>query len=270
MRARSYAALARGRPAAGGVRILFYHRVSPDRDPLAVTPARFAAQMDTLAAGGHRVVDLVDAAAMLERGDVPDRTVVLNFDDGYLDVAENAVPVLEHHGFTATVFIVPGLIDGEVTLDWYERQPPLMSWEDVARLDAGSPLRFGAHTVTHPNLLTVSDRQARDEIAGSKRIVEERLGRPVEAFCYPAGLFGDREAALVGEAGYRVAVSCEPGTNIPATDPHRLRRTQVDQRDALVDFRAKVGGGHDRPLLLRTLHRRLRYGARSHEASSSR
>jgi hypothetical protein len=82
----------------------------------------------------------------------------------------------------------------------------------------------------------------------------------VEAFCYPAGLFGERELHFVAEGGYRVAVSCEPGVNVPGTDRLALRRRQIDPSDRRLDFRAKVGGGHDTPLPLRGLYRRVRYG----------
>src|SRR5581483_11149682 len=172
-RLRAFAWHARGgrAPAVSGFRILFYHRVSADRDELAVTPRRFAEQMDILASECFRGVAVETAL-----GAAPG-AVGLAFDDGYLDIAEHALPALERHGFTATVFLATGVTDGRVPLTWYGgRQPALLGWDDVARLD-GAAFRFEAHTVTHPNLLAVGDRQARDEIAGSKRELEERLGR---------------------------------------------------------------------------------------------
>lgn len=250
----------RGRLDETGLRILFYHRVSDDRDALAVSPRRFREQMDFLAFAGYRVVDAIEAAGYLVRGEVPRKTIGLNFDDGYLDVAENALPVLEEHGFRATVFVATGVIDGTATFGWYRHQPPLLTWDEIGELDRIETLRFEAHSVTHPNLLTLDDEAAREEIAGSKLALEARLGRAVDAFCYPAGLFGERERLFVAEAGFRVAVSCEPGVNVPGIDLLALRRRQIDARDGLVDFRAKVGGGHDTPLPLRGLYRRLRYG----------
>ena len=130
-------------------------------------------------------------------------------------------------------------------------------------LDRGGTLHFGAHTVTHPNLLALDEPAARAEISGSKAALEERLGHAVGAFCYPAGLFGARERRLVAEAGFALATSCEPGVNRPDTDPLALRRVQVDARDRLLDFRAKVGGGHDSPPALRAAYRRRRFGAAS-------
>ena len=72
--------------------------------------------------------------------------------------------MLERHGFRATVFVATGVIDGTATFSWYARQPPLLGWDDIVALDAGSPLSFEAHTVTHPNLTawTTDGRRARD------------------------------------------------------------------------------------------------------------
>src|SRR4051794_19647262 len=199
-RLRSLAWRVRGgrQPDAQGFRILFYHRVSEDDDELAVTPGAFRDQLDVLAAQGYRAVDVLTAL------DAAPGAVGLAFDDGYADIAEHAVPELKRRGFSATVFLATGVTDGRVQLSWYERQPPLLSWDDVRRLDGGV-LRFEAHTVTHPNLLAIVADRARDEITDSKRELEERLGREVTAFCYPAGLYGDRHVRMVEEAGYRAA-----------------------------------------------------------------
>jgi peptidoglycan/xylan/chitin deacetylase (PgdA/CDA1 family) len=250
----------RGQADESGLRILFYHRVSDDRDELAVHPRRFREQMDYLAGAGYRVVDIVQVADLLDAGEVPKRTVGLNFDDGYLDVAEHALPVLAGHGFRATVFIATGVTDGRTSFAWYRRQPALLGWAEIAELDRGGTLEFEAHSVNHPNLLAVDDRRAAAEIEESKRELEARLDRRVTALSYPAGLFGERERRLALKAGYRVAVSCEPGVNLPHTDRFALRRRQIDARDRLLDFRAKVSGGHDTPLPLRGMYRQLRYG----------
>ena len=250
----------RGRPDGAGLRILFYHRVSDDEDPLAVSPRRFREQMELLADAGYEAVDLASAVDLLERGLSPPSVVAVNFDDGYRDVAENALPVLERLGFRATVFLPTGVIDGTASFAWYEHQPPLLSWDEVVELDRAGTFSFEAHTVTHPNLLLLDDAGSRHEIAQSKLDLEARLGRTVQAFCYPAGLFGERERRFVAESGFRAAVSCEPGVNLPGQDLLTLRRRQIDPADRRLDFRAKLGGGHDTPLPLRRLYRRVRYG----------
>jgi peptidoglycan/xylan/chitin deacetylase (PgdA/CDA1 family) len=261
-RARSVAWHARRHPTehTGALRILFYHRVADDRDELAVRPHAFRRQMEHLAREGYRVVDVITLADLLEGDALPTRTVALTFDDGFLDVAEHALPVLLDHGFRASVFVSPAVIDGAATFGWYHEQPPLLDWDDVLYLDGEGTLRFEAHTLTHPNLLSLDLAAADREIRGSKLALEARLGRPVLAFSYPSGLYGDRERRLVLAAGFRVAVSCEPGVNGLDVDRFALRRRQIDGRDSMLDFRAKLEGGHDSPLPLRGLYRQVRYG----------
>ncbi len=260
-RSAAWLARTRGRADLSGLRILLYHRVSDDDDPLAVSPRRFAEQMARLAADGYRAVGLMEGLSLLETGALPERTVGLTFDDGFLDVRDEALPVLERHGFGATVFITTGVTDGRVPFPWYPGpQPPVLGWADILALDRDGTLSFEAHTVTHPSLLILEEDSARAEIRDSRAELEERLGRPVTAFAYPAGLFGEREERLVEEAGYLAAVSCEPGVNLPGTNRFALRRRQIDRRDRMVDFTAKVRGGHDTALPLRDAYRRLRYG----------
>jgi peptidoglycan/xylan/chitin deacetylase (PgdA/CDA1 family) len=173
-------------------------------------------------------------------------------------VAEHALPELERHGFRASVFVATAVADGRATFSWYERQPPVLGWAEIVALDRDSPLRFEAHTVTHPDLQALDRVTAAAEIGGSKVALESRLGRAVDGFCYPGGLFGPRERALVAAAGFSFATSCAPGANLPGEDPLALRRIAVDARDRLVDFRAKVEGAADRSSLARDAYRRVR------------
>ena len=264
-RARSVAwrARTRGRgDTTGGVRVLLYHRVADDDDPLSLAPRRFREQMQHLAAEGYTVVDLTTAVAMLDAGEVPPRALGLTFDDGFTDVRDEALPVLAEHGFRATVFVTSGVTDGRLRFPWYAGpQPPVLGWDEVVELDREGTLRFEGHTVSHPNLLSTDESAARAEIMDGRHELEQHLGRRVSAFAYPAGLYGERERRLVAEAGYTAAVTCEPGVNLPSSDRMALRRRQIDRGDSLLDFRAKIGGGHDTPLPMRGAYRRLRYGA---------
>jgi peptidoglycan/xylan/chitin deacetylase (PgdA/CDA1 family) len=241
---------------AQGVRIFAYHRVAPKSDFLTVSPDRFRRQMEAIALAGYVGVDVPAAVAALGSGSRTD-IVGLTFDDGYLDVAEHALPILEEYGFRATVFVVPGVIDGRVGFSWYDDQPPVLGWEEIASLD-GLVLEFEAHTLTHPNLLVLDDVGAKNEIQGSKAVLEKVLGRPVTVFCYPAGAYSEREMRLVAAAGFSTAVTVDPGLNTPGTHPLRLHRSAVEPTDALVDFRARMAGGHDSPLPLQSFYRRRR------------
>jgi peptidoglycan/xylan/chitin deacetylase (PgdA/CDA1 family) len=242
--------------------------VSDEDDELAVQPRRFREQMDFLASEGYRVIDVTEAAAVLDLSEPTGKVLGLSFDDGYRDIAENALAILEHSRFRASVFVPTDVIDGSARFSFYRKQPELLGWDEIVGLDRAGTFRFESHTATHPNLLRLGDEEAREEIRRSKLGLEERIERPVGAFAYPGGLFGEREKLMVREAGFRAAVSCEPGVNLAQTDRLALHRIQIDARDRLLDFRAKLGGGHDTSPRVRSLYRRWQYGLtrpRSHE-----
>ena len=121
-RIRSAAWLLRTRGAldTSAPRIIMYHRISDDRDELAVSPRRFRQQMEFLAARGYRVCDVPDVARLLAGGELPERTVGLSFDDGYRDVAENAVPVLAGIRLPRDRLRRHRVTDGRATFAWYE------------------------------------------------------------------------------------------------------------------------------------------------------
>lgn len=264
--ARSVRSAARADPVdAGALRILCYHRVGNEHDPLTVRVRRFRLQMNALAERGFRVLDVRTAwrrlTAHREAGaQTGERLIGLTFDDGYEDVAENALPVLEELGFSATVFVVTGAVDGHTQLTWYDRQPALLDWTEIEDLDANSPLSFEPHSRTHRNLIALPDDVLRAELSGSKATLESHVGRPARVFSYPGGLFGDRERRLVADAGFEVAVTCHPGTNNAGSDRLALNRTMVERSDHMLDFLAKIRGGHDAELPLRAPYLRLRYG----------
>jgi peptidoglycan/xylan/chitin deacetylase (PgdA/CDA1 family) len=250
------AALVRGQALAGtvrggqrrpGLRILYYHRISDDRDPLAVTPAAFRRQMDSLAASGQRVVDLYEIGELALEPD--EAAVALTFDDGYRDVLEHGLPAMREHGFPSTVFVVPGAIAGIAAFSWYGpgRTPPIAGWDELREEERAGLVRFEPHTITHPVLTSLSRKGARDEIAESKGAVEEELGREARLFCYPGGYYSPREVELVRECGYRAAVTCEFGANTAPFAYNELRRTIVERSDPLWLFRARLAGATDAP-----------------------
>jgi peptidoglycan/xylan/chitin deacetylase (PgdA/CDA1 family) len=112
-----------------------------------------------------------------------------------------------------------------------EYQP--LAWDDV-RMMARHGMEFGAHTRTHPVLSRVcSAAELADEIAGSKRRMEEMLDGPVRHFCYPNGArqdIGIDAVDMVRESGFHTAVTTEAGLNFPGADRYQLRRIGVDSR----------------------------------------
>lgn len=244
--------------AATGLRVLLYRRISENAGSLTVHPSEFRRQMEHLAAEGYRGIDVVTGLDSLYSGRLEPKSIAITFDDDFNGVKDHALDVLTELGFSATVFVTTGAADGYLR---YSGASNDAIWGDIRRLDAEGILRFEPHSITRLDLTRLEDEDCAREIFGSKLLLERRLGREARAFCYPSGFAGQRERDLVGAAGFRYGITCEPGLNLPTTDPFLIRRIQVDRRDRVRDFDAKVHGNRDRPLLGRRSHRRLRYGS---------
>lgn len=147
----------------------------------------------------------------------------ITFDDGDA-TAIAALEPLRMHGFRAVQFLVANRI-GCVN-DWDNTRAPLMDHTQVREwLDAGHSI--GSHTLTHARLTTLDSRHAREEIAASKRALEDRFGVAVEQFAYPWGEWNAGIADEVAAAGYRSAFTTEPGVNTASTPTFALRRYTV-------------------------------------------
>jgi len=250
------------------IAVLTYHSLDRSGSVISIEPEAFAAQMGELARLGVRGTSLREAIAYRSaRGSWPAGCAVLTFDDGYANLYE-FLPVLQKHGFTASVFVVSGHVGG--SNDW--APPParlgrqrMLSWGELGEL-AAAGVEIGAHTQRHADLRRLSVQETEDEIVGSRRELEGRLNLTVESFAYPFGRLTRAACAIVG-AHFRAAVTtelrraeAEPLYALPRIDmnyvrsPENLRETVRGERDMYLAVRrwgrrlAEVvgwGGGSD-------------------------
>jgi peptidoglycan/xylan/chitin deacetylase (PgdA/CDA1 family) len=224
--------------SARALRVLMYHKVNDlPGNRMSVPSALFDEQMAQLAELGYRVVDL-DAvlAHYLDGAPLPERAVLVTFDDGYRDTLLNAAPILERHGYRAVQFVPTGYVAASAPLP-HERAlatrgvlNPTLDWEEVRALEAYG-VRIESHGISHTPLSRLAMREAEREIASSKDELEERLARPVRAFAYVKGSradYGPAHVRLVERAGYDLAFTTVSGANSPASDRLQLRRYNVE------------------------------------------
>lgn len=220
------------KPYTGPVPILGYHAIQPpvassDFPELFVPQDDFVAQMKWLDQHGYEAVTLDQVQdAWYKDGALPPKPVVLTFDDGYLSQYVAAFPALEHFHWPGVLNLVA---EGSDLPD-----------ADVRKmLEADVPWELASHTVTHADLTTLDAAELRHEVAGSRRILQDRFGVPVDNFCYPAGRYDDTVIEAVSDAGYRGATTEVPGL-ATAEHPFVLDRIEVHLSDGLDGFVSKL------------------------------
>lgn len=174
-----------------------------------------------------------------------DRRIILTFDDAYDDFLSDAFPVLERFGFKATVFVVVDLIGRTNEWDESEGFPRrrLLSPNQIRELHSKG-INFGSHTLTHPLLTNLSDRELENEVCDSKRKLEDLLGAEVSCFAYPYGAVDMRVRGAVARAGYKVALTADDGLN-GWEDPLSLKRVNISSADTYLELALKVATGKD-------------------------
>jgi peptidoglycan/xylan/chitin deacetylase (PgdA/CDA1 family) len=204
-----------------------FHAIEKGHAPDSFPPELFTRGMATLQEAGYRTISLLDFVACVRTGSKPpERSFVLTFDDGYRSVYEHALPILARFGWTATVFLVADTRRGAESNPRPEMSGrPLLSWREIDEMrDAG--LSFGAHTLTHPDLASLSPDEAEHEIAGSKAVLEEGLGEPVRAFAYPFGRYDVATKEIV-RRHFDCACSDRMGLASGGSDVHALERVDA-------------------------------------------
>jgi len=230
--------------------ILMYHQIAVSAPSAyfryTVKPAVFARQMRILAALGYRTISLASLLTARTSGTrLPARTVVITFDDGFADALRYAVPVLVRHGFTATFFVVTGLLGK--TSEWTrEKRGVEMPLADARALCDVTAAGFtvGSHTITHRRLAELEASECEFELRESKRRLEETLQRDVWDLAYPFGSTDALVRRAAAECGYRTACSTIEGLSSGTDDPLMLRRVPVEGGDSLADFMCRLGTGH--------------------------
>lgn len=208
-----------------GVPILTHHKLGPRPrgariKGLYLGAKLFRRQLAELRAAGFTSGSLTDCA---KPG--TGRCITITFDDGYVNALRHGVEPLRETGFKAVQFLVADLLgkQNEWDITVAEAPEPLMDATQVREwLAAGHDI--GSHSLTHPYLTRLPVEKTREEIAASKKKLEDLFGRPVRHFCYPYGDWNESVRALVQEAGYETACSTDFGVNEPGTSLFALKR----------------------------------------------
>ncbi len=195
-----------------GLLALMYHHIgqtdkTDDQFPFTITPQRLEEHLLLLKRKGYTPVGLSELEQAFRTGRrLPEKPVLLTFDDGYEDNFTRLFPLLQKHKAKALIFLIT---------DYIGQKPGYMNWEQIRQMQASGLAEFGSHTATHARLRRLNKEDIMRELTQSKRAIEQNLGVPCLSFCYPFGSGGldKRVRPLVFQAGYLFDFSTKPGIN---------------------------------------------------------
>jgi peptidoglycan/xylan/chitin deacetylase (PgdA/CDA1 family) len=219
----------------GPVPILMYHVIAnaPASAPLPelfVDPGTFRAQMSWLARHGYAAVSMNQVYdAWFKDGKLPEHPVVLSFDDGYRGDYVYARRTLRRLRWPGNLNLLVKNLGSELTVPMVQ-QMIRDGWE------------LDSHTVNHLDLTTLTGSQLREEVAGSRQILQRRFHQPVNFFCYPAGKFNAATIAAARDANYLGATTELPGDASKA-NMFELHRIRINGSDGVSGLAAKLQGG---------------------------
>lgn len=191
------------------VPILMYHEVGHSDSPWCITPEQFEAQMKFLHEQGYVSISLSQLKTNLdEKRSLPTKAAVITFDDGRKGVYTHAFPILQHYGFTATIYIVPSWIEG-ANIPPEEAYSEFLNWKELQELSEHG-FELGSHSFSHANLTKLNEAHLVEQIDRAQEIIQQKLNVSVHHFSYPYGAYNDVVAhKVIGR--HDTAVTVERG-----------------------------------------------------------
>ncbi|MGH3278495.1 MAG: polysaccharide deacetylase family protein [Trebonia sp.] len=222
------------------VPVLMYHEIAgatATSSPLAVAPDVFAGQLAYLREAGFAALTAGELAAFLAdgTGELPERPIVLTFDDGYQDFYTHGLPVLKRNGFTATLFMTTGGIGDE------SLEKIMLNWRELSEVEQAG-IEIGAHTVTHPKLDILPEKDLREELSVSKSQLEDHFGRAIPGLAYPFGYSNRKVREVARELGYTYAYSVDNALTTSSAGTFTFPRLTVQRTTTMDGFAAIVNG----------------------------
>jgi peptidoglycan/xylan/chitin deacetylase (PgdA/CDA1 family) len=215
-----------GVPRSAHVPILMYHYLSTPpadaniyRQDLSVSPELFAAHLDRMLAEGYQTITLYDLHAHLAADTpLPEKPVILTFDDGYRDNYENAFPLLKERGMTATFFVVSDFID--------EQRPEYLTWEMLREMHA-SGMSIESHGRNHVSLKGKDQDYLIWQALGSLETIQHELGVRPRFVSYPAGEYDQLTLDIFRSADYWAGMVTKQGATHSLDHPFEWVRVRV-------------------------------------------
>ena len=227
--------------------IIYYHRIVESLDEagkhgIYVTAKQFDKHLNYLKRNNFRTITFEEALE-LKKNRYEGKYVIISFDDGYEDNYRLAFPILKKYGFKAIIFLVTGLEYNSWDSKSNEPKLQMMNKEQILEMqDYG--IEFGSHTLSHSDLTKISNEEAKKELAESKKILEEKLGREIKSFAYPYGNCNEEVKKIAREAGYKLVYATDNAPLGLHEDLFQIRRIGIFPNTTVNGLSRKVKGNY--------------------------
>ena len=202
-----------------GIPVLNYHQINPfDVNALTVPSEDFAAQMQYLHDNGYNTISPDELHAYLVSGTpLPDKPILITFDDGYRDNYTYAYPVLKQYDMKAAIFLVS---------DYMDRFDKYLTWQQVYEMSENN-IYMGSHTLSHYELPPLSVAEIEQQVAGGKLAVEWKTFKFCEFIAYPCGYYNDQVLSEIKKTGYKGGFTVFFDYVHTGDDPYTLNRIPI-------------------------------------------
>lgn len=222
-------------PAPAGIPVLEYHMVNEldgeEGWEYNVPPEAFRQQLDYLQEQGYTTITMLEyMKARKGKLDLPEKPIILTFDDGYEDNYTTMLPILEEYGMKAMVYMVTNKIG----------KPDYLTWNELRDMQERS-IEIGSHTANHQPLTRLDAEKQAEEVKLSKLLMEWNGIRTVFSFSYPNGAYSAEMPDMLRENEYLTAVTGDAGLNTFETDPYLMQRINIPHpRFGLAEFKFRL------------------------------
>ncbi len=229
------------------VPVLLYHRIITDsaqagKHGTYITLRKLEEHFKYLKRNNYTPITFKDLS-LINRFDPDKKYVILTFDDGYRDNYTLLTPLLDKYKFKAVIYVVTDKAENSWDLKDEGRTFPLLTREQILEMSRHG-VEFGAHTMNHVDLTQVGVEEAWKEITGSKKYLQDLLGKDVKTFAYPYGKVNEAVKELVRKAGFKYGIGTVDGPLSMQEDLLNIRRIVIHPDTGIFRFARKVKGNY--------------------------
>lgn len=206
--------------AKNSVPVLNYHQINDvDDNALTVKVKDFEDQMRYLYENGYTAITPKEMTeAFKNNASLPEKPIIITFDDGYKDNYENAYPILKKYNLKATIFVIT---------DYVSLYPNYITWDEAKEMQKSGVINLESHTMDHLNLLKIDKNEALFQLSNSKYWLEAHLKKPVEFVAYPEGDYNEEIKSMLKDLKYEGAFTVNYGLVSNQSDAYEMSRVAI-------------------------------------------